>query len=133
MADLKCIVVTPEETSLETTAESVVLPMFDGEMGILRNRAAMIGRLGSGEIRFRQGDQLQRYFVEGGFVQISDNTVSVLTSRAIPVSELDAESAASQLEEALAAPARSPEEEEIRARTVQRLRAQLRVSNRPSE
>jgi F-type H+-transporting ATPase subunit epsilon len=133
MAELHCIVVTPEETSLETTAESVVLPMFDGEMGVLSNRAALIGRLGSGEIRFRQGDQLERYFVEGGFVQVSDNTISVLTSRAIPVSELDAESTASLLQEALAKPARSPEEQDIRARTVQRLRAQLRVSKRPSE
>lgn len=133
MAELQCIVVTPEETALETSAESVVLPMFDGEMGVLSNRGAMIGRLGSGEIRLRQGNQLERYFVEGGFVQVSDNTVSVLTGRAIPVSQLDAASAASQLEAALAEPAASPEEQDIRDRNVQRLRAQLRVAQRETD
>ena len=51
MAELNCIVVTPEETAVEAVVESVVVPLFDGEMGILHNHGAMIGRLGAGELR----------------------------------------------------------------------------------
>ena len=43
---LRCVVVTPERTELDREAEYVSLPMFDGELGVLKGRAPMIGRLG---------------------------------------------------------------------------------------
>ena len=51
---------------------------------------AMIGRLGYGEMRIVEGDRTDRYYVDGGFVQVSNNVVSVLTNRAVPASEVDA-------------------------------------------
>ena len=42
MSELNCIVVTPEETAVEAVVDSVVVPLIDGEMGILPNHAAMI-------------------------------------------------------------------------------------------
>ena len=133
MAELNCIVVTPEETAVEAVVESVVVPLIDGEMGILPNHAAMIGRLGAGELRLRTGDQLERFFLEGGFIQIADNTVSVLTSRAIPVDQLDAAAAEGQLESALAEPAVGMEQMEARDQLVQQLRAQQRVARRSAK
>ena len=133
MAELKCIVVTPEETTVEAVVESVVVPLFDGEMGILPNHGAMIGRLGSGELRLRNGDQVDRFFLEGGFIQIADNTVSVLTGRAVPVEQLDADEAESQLETALAEPAVGSEQMEARDQLVQQLRAQQRVARRSAK
>ena len=130
MAELNCIVVPPEETAVEAVVESVVVPLFDGEMGILPNHGAMIGRLGARELRLRRGDQLERFFLEGGFIQVVDNTVSVRTSRAIPVDQLDAEAVEGQLETALAEPAVGVEQMEARDQLVQQLRAQRRVARR---
>ena len=133
MGELNCIVVTPEETAVEAVVESVVVPLIDGEMGILPNHAAMIGRLGAGELRLRTGDQLERFFLEGGFIQVADNTVSVLTGRAIPVEQLDAAAADGQLESALAEPAVGMEQIEARDQLVQQLRAQQRVARRSAK
>ena len=133
MSELNCIVVTPEETAVEAVVDSVVVPLIDGEMGILPNHAAMIGRLGAGELRLRPGDQVERFFLEGGFIQIVDNTVSVLTGRAIPVEQLDAAAAEGQLEGALAEPAIGMEQMEARDQLVQQLRAQQRVARRSAK
>ncbi len=133
MSEINCIVVTPEETAVEAVVESVVVPLIDGERGILPNHAAMIGRLGAGELRLRTGDQLERFFLEGGFIQVADNTVSVLTGRAIPVEQLDAAAAEGQLESALAEPAVGMEQIEARDQLVQQLRAQQRVARRSAK
>ena len=133
MSELNCIIVTPEETTVEAVVDSVVVPLIDGEMGILPNHAAMIGRLGAGELRLRTGDQVERFFLEGGFIQIVDNTVSVLTGRAIPVEQLDAAAAEGQLEGALAEPAVGMEQMEARDQLVQQLRAQQRVARRSAK
>ena len=85
MADaLTCTVVTPEQTALETKADFVALPLFDGEIGIAANHSPLIGRLGYGEMRIRTAGQVSHYYVDGGFVQVADNVVSDLTTRAVP-------------------------------------------------
>ncbi len=82
---IQCVVVTPERTLFDELVESVVLPLLDGELGILPGRSPLLGRLGYGELRTRSGAGAQRYFVDGGFAQVRDNVVTVLTNRAIPV------------------------------------------------
>jgi F-type H+-transporting ATPase subunit epsilon len=129
---LRCIVVTPEATVLETPAGFVALPLYDGEAGILPGRAPLIGRLGYGELRVRVGDKLLRYYVDGGFVQVADNTVSVLTNRATPSTVLDAAAAEEQLRTAMARRAAGPEEMAIRDRLILQARGQLRVAARAS-
>src|SRR3990172_7913487 len=97
MAELNCIVVTPEKTALETKAEFVAVPLYDGEIGILPGHSPMIGRLGYGEMRIRAGGQQTRYYVDGGFAQVADNVVSILTSRAVLGTSLDMAAAREQL------------------------------------
>lgn len=123
-------IVTPEETVLEATAESVVLPLFDGEIGILRGHAPLIGRLGYGELRLRTGEAVTKLYVDGGFVQVVDNVVSVLTGRALPLDKLDADAARKQLEEGLARKASNPDEQAFRDRLVSQARAQLRLAGK---
>jgi F-type H+-transporting ATPase subunit epsilon len=79
---VRCIVVTPEKAVLDQIADMVILPMFDGELGVLPGRAAMIGRLGAGELRLKTDNAVTRYFVEAGFAQVRDNVISVLTAKA---------------------------------------------------
>ncbi len=127
---LKVIVVTPEETVVATTADSLVLPLFDGEIGILKGHSPMIGRLGYGEMRLKNGAEEHRYYVDGGFVQVTDNQVSVLTDRALPVGDLNAEAAREQLAEGLARKTASPAEQDLRDRIISQARAQVRLAEK---
>src|ERR671914_1053976 len=97
MAQLNCIVVTPEQTAVEEKAEFVALPLYDGEIGILPGHSPMIGRLGYGEMRIRSQGQERRYYVDGGFVQVANDMVSVLTDRAVPATRVDEKAAQQQL------------------------------------
>jgi F-type H+-transporting ATPase subunit epsilon len=130
MADartLQCVVVTPERALLDETVDFVALPMYDGELGVLPGRAPLIGRLGYGELRTRRGNDVHRYFVDGGFVQIRKDVVTVLTHRALPAEEIAPEAAERALEEALV-PGKTPEQQEAQLRAQERARAQLRVA-----
>ena len=129
-ASLTVTVVTPEQTALETQAEFVALPLFDGEIGIAPNHSPLIGRLGYGEMRIRSGAQTQSYYVDGGFVQVADNVVAVLTNRAVPSSRLDAAAAESQLQSASSRQVNTPELFEIRDRQIAQARAQIRTARR---
>lgn len=127
---LQCVVVTPETTVVDVPADFVALPLFDGECGIAPNHSPLIGRLGYGELRIRRGGETQRFYVDGGFVQVADNVVSVLTHRAVPAEELDTAAATEQLNTALARKAAGAEELAIRDRLISQARGQLRVAGR---
>ncbi len=127
---LRCIVITPEETVLDTEADFVALPLFDGELGVGKGHSPLIGRLGYGELRLRQGATTSRYYIDGGFVQVNDNSVSVLTNRAVPAGAVDQVAAAEQLATALTRKVSGEDELAIRDRIVSQARAQLRVSMR---
>ncbi len=78
----------PEQRCSTRRPTFVALPLYDGELGVAPSHAPMIGRLGYGELRIGHGEG-QRYYIDGGFVQVVDNVVSVLTNRAIPATRLD--------------------------------------------
>jgi F-type H+-transporting ATPase subunit epsilon len=125
--ELHCVVVTPERALLDEPADFVVVPLYDGELGILPGRAPLIGRLGSGELRIRRAGATRRFFIDGGFAQVRDNVVTVLTSRAIKAEDIDP----AAVERALAEthhPAPTPEAQDARLKAQERARAQLRVA-----
>jgi F-type H+-transporting ATPase subunit epsilon len=130
VAELKISVVTPESTAFEAQTPFVVVPLYDGELGIAVHHSPMIGRLGYGELRIGQGASARRFYVDGGFVQVADNQVTVLTNRAVAAEKLSAAAATSALEAARARESHSPELLEIREREVARARAQLRMASR---
>jgi F-type H+-transporting ATPase subunit epsilon len=124
---LQCVVVTPERAVIDETVDFVALPMYDGELGVLPGRAPMIGRLGFGELRIRQGESQQLFFVDGGFAQVRDDVVTVLTSRAQRGQEIDSQ-AATRVLEAAPATAAPYEERQAQLKAQERARAQLRVA-----
>ena len=133
MSQLKCTIVTPEATALDRPADFVALPLFDGEIGIAPRHSPLIGRLGYGEMRLRDGNTVWRYYLDGGFVQVVDDTVSILTNRAVPADKIDVSAAEESLSAALGREANTPELIEIRDRLVAQARGQLRVSRRAEE
>jgi F-type H+-transporting ATPase subunit epsilon len=131
MADFTCIVVTPEATVLEEKTSFVALPLHDGEKGIGPNHAPFIARLGCGELRLKtESGEAKNLYVDGGFVQVADNAVSVLTDRAIPTSGLNEEAARDLLETAKHTKAALDEQIDAREKAVQQARAQIRVAQR---
>lgn len=125
---LQCVVVTPERTEIDVPAESVTVPLFDGEMGILKGHSAMVGRLGYGLLRLRTGGEAQNYFVEGGFVQVADNVVSVLTDRVVRASEISSATASEAMRVALEMPSDLPELSAAREKAIHRARALSRIT-----
>jgi F-type H+-transporting ATPase subunit epsilon len=80
---LKVSVISPERVLFEGEAESVIAPAFDGEVGILSGHAPMMTLLGAGELRLSGGSgNGQRFGVSGGFLQVVDNQVRVVTEQA---------------------------------------------------
>ena len=131
-ATLKCVVVTPEKAVIDEAADHVVVPMYDGELGVYPNRLPLIGRLGFGELRLVKGNQTKRLYVDGGFVQIRGNVVTVLTSRALAPSEIKVAVA----RETLKSPAQDAHTDEAldaHLKSLDRARAQLRVAEKGSE
>lgn len=127
---LRCVVVTPEETVLDTTADFIALPLFDGELGVSLHHSPMIGRLGFGELRIRSGSETTRFYVEGGFVQIADNVVSVLTNNSLASEKVKEDEAKEKLDTLLGEKATGDEQLDIRDQVVGQARAQLRMARR---
>jgi F-type H+-transporting ATPase subunit epsilon len=75
---LKVAVISPTEVGFEGEGESVIVPAYDGKMGILYGHAPMMVLVGSGEVTVRDGATTHRIPVSGGFLQVVDNEVSVL-------------------------------------------------------
>jgi F-type H+-transporting ATPase subunit epsilon len=128
---LKCVVVTPETTILETEADSVVFPAIDGEVGVLPKRMPMVARLGHGELRLKSNGLLShRLFVSGGFAQVAGDVVTVLAGVAQSAEEIDVAQVQKHLATAEAAPAASPESREEKNRIVGGLKARIRFVER---
>ena len=127
---LQCQVVTPEKTAFAKTVDFVALPLFDGELGVLPGRAPLLGRLGYGELRIKVGGATEAYFVDGGFAQVRDDVVTVLTSRAIPADKIEMNGSAARLDEALKVKAVTESEVEEKEKAVARLRAMTHVSRK---
>ena len=82
---LQVSVISPERVMFEGAARSVVAPAFDGEVGILPMHAPLMTLLGKGTLRVSTDAGEQRFTVDGGFLQIIDDTVRVVTERATNV------------------------------------------------
>ncbi len=80
---LKVSVISPESTLFEGEVDSVTAPAFDGEVGILTSHAPMMTLLGKGTLRLGNGGSAGRFNVDGGFLQVIDNHVRVVTEKAV--------------------------------------------------
>jgi len=91
--ELTLRVITPERIVSDTTAASVRIPALDGDMGIFPRHAAMVATLKPGILRYKEGGMETTMFVAGGFAEVRDNTVRVLTSAGERPEDIDAERA----------------------------------------
>jgi len=132
---VRCVITTPESTVLDTRAEFVSVPLFDGQRGIGRGHAPFVGRLGVGEVRITGeggggAEATRRTFIEGGFVEVGHDEVTIITQRSIAAEKLDAAAARSELEKLKASPSRGDEAIAARMRSEEAARALLRAAER---
>ena len=125
---VRCIVVTPEKTALEASCDSLTLPLYDGEFGILPGRAPMVGRLGLGLLKMRNGTSTTDWFVDGGFVQVTRDGVFVLTDRLLKPDQIDKKQAEEDLAKAMTIKTNSQETHALKERTLTQARAKMRLA-----
>ncbi len=125
---LHCSVITPDELVLECDATFVTLPAHDGQVGFLRDRAPMLCKLGVGELRIEAPDGNRRYFLDGGFAQMLDNQLTILTDRADPAGDIDQAGADAELTEAIAMQAPDQASRDAKDLALARARARRRLA-----
>ena len=123
-------VITPERAVLETDATFAAVPAHDGELGILRNRAPMLYRLGAGLLRVDTPEGKRALFLSGGFAQMVDNRLTILTEVAKELDQIDRATAERSLADAQAMKNRSDAEWKARQRALAAARAELRLVQR---
>jgi len=79
---LRVSVITPEATIFEGDADQVIAPAYNGSLGILRGHAPLMALLGTGTLRIDHGREQKSFTVSGGFLQVVDDTVTVLSESA---------------------------------------------------
>jgi F-type H+-transporting ATPase subunit epsilon len=132
MADPKTFqlaVVTPEAAVLDTEATFVALPAHDGEIGLLRDRAPLLIKLDVGLLRAETADGTTRLYIDGGFAEMIDNRLTVLTEDAKEPGQLDRDEAKKSLAAAQGMTAEDDQAYAVREKALRRARVQLRLTS----
>ena len=88
--ELKIEIVNPEKSFLvKEDVLEVVVPAFEGEMGILKDHISIISFLKPGIIKIFSKSGDESYYVEDGIVEFKNNNLSILTSTIFNVVDLD--------------------------------------------
>ena len=97
-------IVSPDKLLLTRAVDMVVIPAYEGDLGVLPNHAPMIVLLRGGTVSIYAGTQVtDRLYVSGGFAEITPERCTVLADEAVPTAELSREEGERRLSEAEAA------------------------------
>jgi F-type H+-transporting ATPase subunit epsilon len=128
---INCNVLTPEGHVYQGDIDFAVVPAFLGSMGFLYNHAPLIAELTTGEVRLVKGNETEYMVVEGGFVEMNDNQLSIFPVKAFKKSDLfkeDIEKELKQLHD-MKKPVDFAEREKI-TKEISKLKLKLKVANR---
>ena len=94
-------IVNPDKLflSLDNVSE-VVVPAFEGDMGILKDHISIISFLKPGIVKVFTGNEVKELYVEDGIIEFSENSLSILTSRIIDIKEIKKDDLSSMINEA---------------------------------
>ena len=88
--EFKIEIVNPEKSFLvKEDVSEVVVPAFEGEMGILKDHISIISFLKPGIIKILSKSGDENYYVEDGIVEFKNNNLSILTSSILNLTDLD--------------------------------------------
>ncbi len=118
---------TPEKAILKTEASFAAIPAYDGEIGIKRDRAPLLCRLGIGVVRLDTPEGPKKLFVDAGFAEVDNNNVTLLTEQAATAEQVDVSTEQAALAEARARKATSVKDLEARRREIERASAKIKL------
>ena len=81
-------IVTPDKLFLKSEVTEVVIPSFEGELGILKDHIPLITFLRPGVISVKN-NEIEKYFIEEGTVEFSNNNLLILTSEVKNIKDID--------------------------------------------
>ena len=84
-------IISPEKSLIKSSTTEVVIPSYEGEMGILKDHVPLITFLRPGVITIFNVADKKKFFVEEGTVEFSNNNLLILTSKAIELNDFNAE------------------------------------------
>ncbi len=94
--EFKIDIVNPDKSFLsKNDVTEVVIPAFEGEMGILKNHISIISFLKPGVLKVFSKSGEEKYYLEDGLVEFKDNNLSILTSSILNIKDMNK----SQIEE----------------------------------
>jgi F-type H+-transporting ATPase subunit epsilon len=131
-ATLKLEIVTPEATAYSEDVDMVTLPGAEGELGVYPNHVPLLTTLKPGELRVLKGGKETFLAIGEGFVEITGDSVSVLTDMALEPAVIDEHAAEAAVARAQAAMKEDLGSEGIAAvqASLQKALAQLHVKRR---
>ncbi|MCL2648592.1 MAG: F0F1 ATP synthase subunit epsilon [Phycisphaerales bacterium] len=88
----KASLITPEAVVLKASVIEAQIPAFDGLLGILDKRAPLTAKLSAGILRLTTASGPQRFFIDGGYAQMKDDELTILTTEAIPAEKVTSDS-----------------------------------------
>jgi len=121
---LQVELVAADRTVWSGEASMVIARTVEGDVGVLKDHAPLLSLLAEAVVEITTGDETVIASVDGGFISVAHNRVSILSERALLADEIDVKAVESELEEA-----RSSEEDDAPAR-VRAAEAQLRAAEK---
>ena len=122
-------VVTPERIVLETPTTFAVVPADDGLLGILTHRASITTKLATGALKLETPDGVHQFIVHGGYAQMKDNALTVMTEEAIPEAAITPEFLQAEQARAEAMPDGDMSHSEVRRQALARVQAMRTLVN----
>ena len=82
-------IISPDQTILKQDTTEVIIPSYEGQMGILNNHIPLITFLRPGIIKIKKSETEKKFYVEDGTVEFSNNNLLILTATAKDLSNFD--------------------------------------------
>jgi F-type H+-transporting ATPase subunit epsilon len=121
---LQVELVAADRTVWSGQATMVIARTVEGDVGVLKDHAPLLSLLADAVVEIETGDETVVAAVDGGFISVAQNRVSILSERALLADEIDVKAVESELEEA-----RASEDDDAEDR-VRRAEVQLRAAEK---
>ena len=90
--EFKVEIVNPEKSFLlKENVTEIVVPAYEGEMGILKDHISIISFLKPGIIKIFSNSEEEKYYIEDGIIEFKNNNLSILTSFILNIKDMDKE------------------------------------------
>lgn len=99
MASFNISIISPQKKVFSGEAEFMLVRTKDGNLGILANHAPLVTELALGEMTLKISEKTEeKFYISGGFLEVSDNKVKILADEAMKADEIDIENARKEKE-----------------------------------